>query len=138
MVEHTDEIQYGLYKQEPVAKDIDPERQETMTPEISQGQYGKLHPIKPAVVNSRAAHAKLQCLMSPKDSQSELNVYEAPLKRLEDEKRINSKIQDRLHAIIEEYEEKIRECTMRVDGMAMSTQWVCGANSLVDLTFSIT
>lgn len=39
-------------------------------------------------------------------------------------KRIGAKVNDRLQAIIEEYEDKIRECTMRIDGMAMATQWV--------------
>lgn len=38
--------------------------------------------------------------------------------------RTNRKIQDRLEQIIEEYDDKIRECTMRLDGMAMATQWV--------------
>lgn len=33
-------------------------------------------------------------------------------------------IKDRLKALIEEFEEKVEECTMRVDGMAMATQWV--------------
>jgi hypothetical protein len=35
------------------------------------------------------------------------------------------KIRTRLNAIYQEYEESIRDCTMRVDGMAMATQWVC-------------
>jgi len=34
------------------------------------------------------------------------------------------KIKDRILSIVEEYEDKIRECTIRVDGMAMATQWV--------------
>lgn len=38
--------------------------------------------------------------------------------------RTSRKIKDRLQDIIEEYEGKIRDCTMRVDGMAMATQWV--------------
>lgn len=33
-------------------------------------------------------------------------------------------IKDRLKTIIEEFEEKMEDCTMRVDGMAMATQWV--------------
>ncbi len=37
---------------------------------------------------------------------------------------IGDGIQDRLQAIIDEYGDKIRECKMRVDGMAMATQWV--------------
>jgi hypothetical protein len=35
-----------------------------------------------------------------------------------------SKIESRLMSIRDEYDDKIRDCTMRVDGMAMSTQWV--------------
>lgn len=34
------------------------------------------------------------------------------------------KIKHRLQAIRNEYDDKIRDCTMRVDGMAMATQWV--------------
>ncbi|OTA57626.1 hypothetical protein K449DRAFT_355104 [Hypoxylon sp. EC38] len=41
-------------------------------------------------------------------------------------RKIGVKVNDRLHSIIEEYEEKIRECTMRIDGMAMATQWSHG------------
>lgn len=39
-------------------------------------------------------------------------------------KRTGRKIRDRFQAIINEYEDKIRDCTMRLDGMAMATQWV--------------
>jgi hypothetical protein len=35
-----------------------------------------------------------------------------------------NKIKPRLDPIIDNYDEKIRDCTMRVDGMAMATQWV--------------
>lgn len=38
--------------------------------------------------------------------------------------KLGAKINDRLQAIIDEYDDKIRECTMRIDGMAMATQWV--------------
>ena len=34
------------------------------------------------------------------------------------------KIKSRVREIIHEYHEKIRECALRVDGMAMATQWV--------------
>jgi hypothetical protein len=37
---------------------------------------------------------------------------------------VGEKIKGRLSAIIEDYDEKIRDCNMRVDGMAMATQWV--------------
>jgi hypothetical protein len=39
-------------------------------------------------------------------------------------RRVGNKIKDRTQAIIDEYDEKIRDCTMRIDGMAMATQWV--------------
>ncbi|KAI1370661.1 hypothetical protein F4677DRAFT_437808 [Hypoxylon crocopeplum] len=45
-------------------------------------------------------------------------------------RKIGDKINDRLLAIIEEYEEKIRECTMRIDGMAMATQWSHGETNV--------
>jgi hypothetical protein len=38
--------------------------------------------------------------------------------------RVGHKISDRIQSIIDEYNDKIRDCTMRVDGMAMATQWV--------------
>jgi len=34
------------------------------------------------------------------------------------------RMEDRITAIIGEYDDKIRQCTMEVDGMAMATQWV--------------
>ncbi len=37
-------------------------------------------------------------------------------------------IKDRLQELIEEYQEKIEDCSMRVEGMAMATQWVCRLN----------
>lgn len=39
-------------------------------------------------------------------------------------RKTNRKVLDRLEHIIEEYDDKIRDCTMRLDGMAMATQWV--------------
>ncbi|KAI1179870.1 hypothetical protein F4777DRAFT_402603 [Nemania sp. FL0916] len=40
------------------------------------------------------------------------------------------KIKSRIQAIIEEYDDKIRDCSMRIDGMAMATQWTQGETSL--------
>jgi len=37
---------------------------------------------------------------------------------------VGQKITARLSTIIDDYDEKIRDCNMRVDGMAMATQWV--------------
>lgn len=39
-------------------------------------------------------------------------------------RRVGHKVKDRVKTIIDEYDDKIRDCTMRVDGMAMATQWV--------------
>lgn len=38
--------------------------------------------------------------------------------------KVGKKIEARLTDIEDEYDEMIRDCTMRVDGMAMATQWV--------------
>jgi hypothetical protein len=64
-----------------------------------------------------------------KDLQEDREGYSMPTtrKELEDNKEIfqqtGQKIKDRIQDIIDEYDEKIRDCTMRVDGMAMATQW---------------
>ncbi|KPM37027.1 hypothetical protein AK830_g9517 [Neonectria ditissima] len=55
--------------------------------------------------------------------------HEPPMEILNTEsvgmmRQIGNKIQDRVQDIIGEYEEMIRDCTMRVDGMSMATQWV--------------
>jgi hypothetical protein len=39
-------------------------------------------------------------------------------------RRVGAKIKHRLVAILDNYDEKIRDCTMRMDGMTMATQWV--------------
>lgn len=39
-------------------------------------------------------------------------------------RRAGQKVIGRLQSIIDEYDDKIRDCTMRLDGMAMATQWV--------------
>lgn len=44
--------------------------------------------------------------------------------------RTSGLIRNRLRAIIEEYDEKIDECSMRIDGMTIATQWV-GSTCLI-------
>ncbi|KAG8163100.1 hypothetical protein KVR01_007578 [Diaporthe batatas] len=44
--------------------------------------------------------------------------------------RISIKIRNRVSEIIKEYDDKIRDCTMRVDGMAMATQWAQGETNV--------
>jgi hypothetical protein len=39
-------------------------------------------------------------------------------------KKTGGLMKDRLRALIEEYDEKVEECSMRVDGMTIATQWV--------------
>lgn len=45
-------------------------------------------------------------------------------------RRVGQKIKDRIQAINDEYDDKIRDCTMRVDGMAMATQWSHGETNV--------
>jgi len=47
---------------------------------------------------------------------------------------VGQKIKQRLDVIRDEYDQKIRDCTMRVDGMAMATQWVGGLDQTPILT----
>ncbi|KAI1086954.1 hypothetical protein F5B19DRAFT_477315 [Rostrohypoxylon terebratum] len=44
--------------------------------------------------------------------------------------KVGAKFHDRLQTIIDEYDDKIRECTMRIDGMAMATQWSHGETNV--------
>ncbi|ETS88087.1 hypothetical protein PFICI_01915 [Pestalotiopsis fici W106-1] len=48
----------------------------------------------------------------------------------EKRKATGYKIASRIRALIEEYDDKIRDCTMRIDGMAMATQWAQGETNL--------
>ncbi|KAI0506868.1 hypothetical protein F5B22DRAFT_622347 [Xylaria bambusicola] len=43
---------------------------------------------------------------------------------------VGYQIKSRTLAIIEEYDDKIRECSLRIEGMAMATQWAQGETSL--------
>ncbi|PSR85615.1 hypothetical protein BD289DRAFT_254186 [Coniella lustricola] len=45
-------------------------------------------------------------------------------------RRIGHKIIGRLQAIMDEYDDKIRDCTMRLDGMSIATQWAQGETSV--------
>jgi Mg2+ and Co2+ transporter CorA len=47
-----------------------------------------------------------------------------------DMQQVGERIKARLSAIRDEYDEKIRDCTMRVDGMAMATQWSHGETNV--------
>ncbi|KAH4265087.1 hypothetical protein HBH64_008030 [Parastagonospora nodorum] len=43
---------------------------------------------------------------------------------------VGEKIKVRLSAIVDDYDEKIRDCNMRVDGMAIATQWSQGETAV--------
>jgi hypothetical protein len=43
-------------------------------------------------------------------------------------RRIGEEIKDRLAAIRDEYDKKIRHCTIRADRKAMAAQWVNSLN----------
>jgi Mg2+ and Co2+ transporter CorA len=53
-----------------------------------------------------------------------------PETHMRDMQHVGEKIKARLNAIRDEYDEKIRDCTMRVDGMAMATQWSHGETNM--------
>ena len=50
-------------------------------------------------------------------------------------KRTSIMIKDRLESLIEEFEDKIADCTMRVDGMTIATQWVSHFSCSVALPY---
>ncbi|KAI9902587.1 hypothetical protein N3K66_001939 [Trichothecium roseum] len=45
-------------------------------------------------------------------------------------RQTTGKIRSRVRSIIHEYNERIRECAMRVEGMAMATQWAQGETNI--------
>ncbi|KAF1948779.1 hypothetical protein CC80DRAFT_599444 [Byssothecium circinans] len=45
-------------------------------------------------------------------------------------REVGRKVTSRIMVIMDEYDDKIRDCTMRVDGMAMSTQWAQGETNV--------
>jgi hypothetical protein len=59
---------------------------------------------------------------APVDEAGEANQHRESVK--EQMRRAGYKIRVRIQEIADEYDNKIRDCTMRVDGMAMATQWV--------------
>ena len=59
---------------------------------------------------------------APVDEAGEANQHRESVK--EQMRRAGYKIRVRIQEITDEYDNKIRDCTMRVDGMAMATQWV--------------
>lgn len=72
-------------------------------------------------------HVELQTILPRHQSLSSVDIASTARasERSHQLRKMNRKILERLEHIIEEYDDKIRDCTMRLDGMAMSTQWVC-------------
>lgn len=69
--------------------------------------------------------ARLKSASTDEDNESDGILIDRPMDRSAKEQlqRVGQKIKDRIQGIIDEYDDKIRDCTMRVDGMAMATQW---------------
>lgn len=77
--------------------------------------YGVFHQNKtPSFASAWEPKQKPQRFRTPEDRRNYM-------------RRVTSRIKDRVQDIVMEYEDKIRDCTMRVDGMAMATQWVRSA-----------
>ncbi|KAH4354395.1 hypothetical protein HBH97_248810 [Parastagonospora nodorum] len=57
------------------------------------------------------------------------------LTRSRHKRGVGEKIRSRIFAIIDNYDEKIRDCNMRVDGIAMATQWFQGETA-VEIAFT--
>ncbi|KAK1690545.1 hypothetical protein BDP55DRAFT_628199 [Colletotrichum godetiae] len=53
---------------------------------------------------------------------SAFDIVDAEADMMRKQAKLNSTIKSRLRSIIHEYEETIRDCTMRLDGMSMATQ----------------
>ncbi|KAM5341701.1 hypothetical protein ACJ41O_014732 [Fusarium nematophilum] len=67
----------------------------------------------------------------PRENQPEPQSLEYDLDETgERMRRAGQRIKDRVREIIDEYQDKIRDCGMRVDGMAMATQWAQGETNV--------
>jgi hypothetical protein len=75
------------------------------------------NPHQPTKLNERTGQPMIQLLTMSRNREEMEDRHE----KLRD---TAFKIESRLMSIRDEYDDKIRDCTMRVDGMAMSTQWV--------------
>ncbi|KAI1774288.1 hypothetical protein F4818DRAFT_419474 [Hypoxylon cercidicola] len=119
MVSHTDELRDTLFKP---AKE---------PPEVKNSRQfaSNCKPVESSPLDSAPPEICRQKV--PRDSAVEFGDRrdDGEWHKLE-MRRIGAKVNDRLQAIIEEYEDKIRECTMRIDGMAMATQWSHGETNV--------
>jgi hypothetical protein len=72
---------------------------------------------------------KVQAPTGPPQSDNMQGEGDDRLVRADETVAVGRRIKKRLDIIRDEYDEKIRDCTMRVDGMAMATQWVGGSTT---------
>ncbi|KAH7161678.1 hypothetical protein EDB81DRAFT_839971 [Dactylonectria macrodidyma] len=61
---------------------------------------------------------------------SEFHGHENDIGQAERMRRTGNRIKNRVRDIIDEYHEKVRDCTLRVDGMTMATQWAQGETNV--------
>lgn len=70
-------------------------------------------------------HAKENRIYLNDSDHSELGFETtSPISHARQMRKAGRKVLGRLASIIDEYDDKIQDCTMRLDGMAMATQWV--------------
>ncbi|KAH3938453.1 hypothetical protein HBH53_257690 [Parastagonospora nodorum] len=74
-------------------------------------------------------------IQDSKDSDLNKDYVEDGLTRSRHKRGVGEKIRSRIFAIIDNYDEKIRDCNMRVDGIAMATQWFQGETA-VEIAFT--
>ncbi|KAK0746654.1 hypothetical protein B0T18DRAFT_412099 [Schizothecium vesticola] len=76
--------------------------------------------------------AKYQSETSYRDAETVRSELETKLLDLDGDciKKAGTRMKDRLLELMDEYDEKIRDCLMRVEGMEMATQWSHGEKSL--------
>jgi hypothetical protein len=72
---------------------------------------------QPAMMNEVTGHSVIQQWTMSRNPEEWEN-------RQEKLRVTGYKIESRLMSVRDEYDEKICDCTMRLDGMVMSTQWV--------------
>jgi RNase P subunit RPR2 len=78
----------------------------------------------------------MQRLESPWTSASDLacdNNHESEDLYVEQMRRVSKRIRVRIGTIRDEYSDKVRDCTMRLDGIDTITKWVRSPSKLIGL-----
>lgn len=96
------------------------ERKITSSDEVRKG-FGSDH-AHTALREEAAMEDQLE--LSPTETICPDHEFSNHHEHLEKIKSTGYKIKSRIRALKEEYDEKIRDCEMRIEGMAMATQWV--------------